>query len=56
MSYNEQIFTFLNMSERGTIDAVVILKKLQEEYHVKGKKLHMYFVDLVKSLTKYQGK
>ena len=34
------------MSERGTIDAVFILRRMQEEYHAKGKKLYMSFVDL----------
>ena len=32
--------------ERGTIDAVFMLRRLQAEYHVKGKKLYMCFVDL----------
>ena len=36
------------MPERGTIDAVFILRRLQEEYHAKGKKLYMCFVDLEK--------
>ena len=34
------------MPERGTINAVFILKMMQEEYHAKGKKLYMCFVDL----------
>ena len=34
------------MSERGTIDAVFILKWLQEEYHANWKKICMCFVDL----------
>ena len=29
------------MPERGTIDAVFILRRLQEEYHAKGKMLNM---------------
>ena len=33
------------MPERGTIDDVFILRKLQEENHAKGKKLDMCFVD-----------
>ena len=28
------------MTERGTIDAVFILRRLQEEYHARGKKLY----------------
>ena len=27
------------MPERGTIDAVIILRRMQEEYHAKGKGL-----------------
>ena len=38
--------------ERGTIDAVFILRRLQKEYCVKGKNLHMCFVDLEKALSK----
>ena len=34
------------MLERGIIDAVVFLRKLQGEYHPKVKKLHMCFVDV----------
>ena len=34
------------MAERGTIDAVFFFRKMQEEYHAKGKKLYMCFVDL----------
>ena len=34
--------------ERGTIDAMFILRKLLKEYHAKGKKLYVCFVDLDK--------
>ena len=33
------------MFERGSIDAVFIMRRKQEEYHAKGKKLYMCFVD-----------
>ena len=36
---NEMQFGY--MPELGTIDAVFILSKLQEEYHAKGRKLYM---------------
>ena len=36
---------FGSMSARGTIDAVFILRRLQEEYHAKGKKMYMSFAD-----------
>ena len=34
------------MPERGTIDAVLmlILRRMQEEYHAKGKKLYICFM------------
>ena len=38
--------------ERGTINAVFILKRLQEEHHAKGKKLCMCFVDLETAFDK----
>ena len=40
------------MLERGTIDAVFILTRMQEEYHAKGKKLYMCFVDLDKAFIR----
>ena len=36
------------MPERRIIDAVFILRRLQEKYHAKEKKLCMCFVDLEK--------
>ena len=40
MTVDEMQFGF--MPERGTIDAVIILRSLQEDYHAKGKKLCMF--------------
>ena len=37
------------MPGKGTIDAALILCKIQEEYLSKQKKLCMYFVDLEKA-------
>ena len=34
------------MSERGTINAVFILRRLLDDYHAKGEKTYMCFVDL----------
>ena len=34
------------MPDRGTIDAVFILRRLKEEYHAKQKQLYMCFVDI----------
>ena len=42
------------MPERGTIDAVFILRRLQEEYHVKGKVL--CFVNLEKAFHRVHRK
>ena len=39
VTVDEMHFGF--MPERGTIDAVLILRRLQEEYHAKGKKFYM---------------
>ena len=40
------------MPERGTIDAVYILRRTQEEYHAKEKKFYMSFVDLDKAFDR----
>ena len=50
MSVNEMLFGF--MPDRGTIDAVLILRWLLVECHAKGKKLYMCFVDLNKSFVR----
>ena len=44
------------MPERGTIDAVIILRALKEEYHAEGKKLYMCFVDLEKAFDRLPRK
>ena len=41
---------------RGTTNAVFILRMMQEEYHAKGKKLRMCFVDLEKVFGKVSRK
>ena len=41
---NEMTFGF--MPERGTIDAVFILRRMHEQCHDKGKKLYLCFVEL----------
>ena len=40
VSVGEMQFCF--MHERGTIYAVFILRRMQEEYHVKGKKFYLF--------------
>ena len=47
---------FGSMTEIGKIDAVFILRRLQEEYHAKGKQLCMCFVDLEKAFDIVQRK
>ena len=44
---DDMLFGF--MLGRGTIDAVFILNRIQEEYLAKQKKLHACFVDLQKA-------
>ena len=34
---------------RGTIDAVFIMRRMQEEYHARGKRLYLCLVDLDKA-------
>ena len=51
---SEMQFSF--MPERGTIDAVLILRRLEEEYHAKGKKLYMCFIDLEKAFYRVPRK
>ena len=54
VSRDKMLFAF--MPERGTIDAMIILRRTQEEYHGKGKNLHMCFVDLGKAFDKLARK
>ena len=44
------------MPGKGTIDAVFILRRLQEEYRAKEKKLYMCFVDLEKAFDRVPRK
>ena len=46
VTFDKMSFDF--MPERGTIDSLFMLTMLQEEYHAKGKKLYMCFVDVAK--------
>ena len=54
VTVDEMQFGF--MPEIGTIDAVFILRRLQGEYHVKGKKQYIYFVDLEKTFNRVPRK
>ena len=40
------------MLEKGTIVAVFILRRMQKEFHAKGKMLYMCFVDLEKAFDR----
>ena len=44
------------MPERGTIYGVFILRRMQEEYHAKVKKLYLCFVDLKKAFDRVPRK
>ena len=43
---------FRFMPERGTIDVMFILRRLQEEYHAEGKKSYRCFVDIEKTFDR----
>ena len=43
---------FGSMPERGTIDAMFILRRLQKEHNANGKKLYVCSVDLEKALDR----
>ena len=47
---------FGSMPERRTINAIFYLKRMQEEYHAKGKKLYMCFVNLEEALDRVPRK
>ena len=54
VSVDEMQFDFL--PKRETIDAVFILRRLQEEYRARGKKLYTCHVDLEKALVRVSRK
>ena len=54
VTVNEMQFGF--MPERGTTDTVFVLRRLQEEYHAKGRMLYICFVQLVKAFDRVPGK
>ena len=47
---------FCSMPSKGTIDAVFISRRIQEQYVAEQKKLYMYFVDLEKAFARVQRK
>ena len=50
VSVDEMQFDFMPVS--GILDAVFILRRLQEEYHAKGKTMYACFVDLEKAFDR----
>ena len=54
VSVDEMQFGF--MPELGAIYAVFIFRRMQEEYHAKGKKLYMCFVDIEKAFDRVPRK
>ena len=51
---NEMQFGF--MSEKGTADTIFIVRRMQEEYQKKDKKLYMFFGYMEKLFIEYQEK
>ena len=47
---------FSSMPEKGTIDPVFSMRRLQEEYRAIGKKLYMFFMDLVTAFDRVPQK
>ena len=54
VSVDEMQFCF--MPERGTIDAVFMLRRMHEECHAKVKKLYVCFVDIEKAFDRVPRK
>ena len=54
VNLNEMQFGF--MPEKGTVDAIFIVRRMQEEYQKKDKKLYMCFVDMEKAFDKVPRK
>ena len=52
--FGEKQFGFIY--ENKTTEAVFILIKMQEEYHSKGKKLHMCLVDIDNAFDRVPSK
>ena len=54
VNLNEMQFGF--MPGNGTVDAIFIVRRMQEEYQKKGKKLYMCFVDMEKAVDRVPRK
>ena len=54
MTVSDMQFGFIPVT--GTINALFILRKLQDEYHANGKKLYMCFVDLERAFDRVSRK
>ena len=54
VSLNKMQFGFL--PGKGTVDAIFIMRRMQEEYQQEDKKLHMCFVDMEKAFDRVPRK
>ena len=54
LNLNKMQFGF--MSGKGIVDAIFIVRRMQEEYQKKNKKLCMYFVDMEKAFDRVPRK
>ena len=53
---NIDLMQFGFMPERGTTDALFVIRRMQEEYRYKKKKLYIYFVDIEKTFDRVPRK
>ena len=54
VNFNEMLFGFL--PGKGTVDTIFIVRRMQEEYQKKNKKLYMCFVDMEKAFDRVPRK
>ena len=54
ITLNKVLFGF--MPGKGTVDSILVVRRMQEEYQKKDKKLYMCFADMEKLLIEFKEK